>query len=149
MTFTVEATTTLETLLQECHAYMLSRDIVELTLCLTTTVSEEVIISHLHDLVTSALTAGHCRLKEASSQKEGASVTVYWQDMSIIPIMPNSKYYKWTLPSGAVMHARYFLPLLPLPCRIFRIFADMTSCVGNVVVMWSGLAMCQEMRWEV
>jgi hypothetical protein len=105
MEFTVDADSTLEMLKQACHAYMIVRDIVEVSLLLSASSSGS---GHLQGLVESAVLAGYCRLKHEGHSETAAPTTVevYWQDVSITPFMPNCKFYKWTLSSGDVLFAR-------------------------------------------
>ena len=101
----VDADTSLETLQQECHTYMMVRDIIELSLRLSTSVAGS---THLQGLIESAVAKECCRLKEGESVGDGATTAeVYWRDNSVSPFMPNAKFYKWTLSSGEVLHARY------------------------------------------
>jgi hypothetical protein len=114
---TIDIDTTLDALKLECHEYMIARDITELTLNLSVSVSDSNARENLKELVARSVARGYCRLKgnkhdssagtgESMSISEGQVVSVYWQDSSVTPFMPYGRYYHWTLSSGEVIHAR-------------------------------------------
>mmetsp|Transcript_12460 Transcript_12460/g.20251 ORF Transcript_12460/g.20251 Transcript_12460/m.20251 type:complete len:420 (+) Transcript_12460:113-1372(+) len=114
MNYVLAEDTNLDAVKEDCRAYMTARDVTEIILRLCVRDSSPESKAQLRCLLSDAVDAGHCRLKQEKcltteedvDESAISSMEVCWHDNSFTPTMTNCKYHEWTLPSGDKLLAR-------------------------------------------